>query len=212
MSEATVGKREHRRAARHKLSRNQILDAAEEVFAARGFHDATIKAIAEAAEFSVGSVYSFFESKNDLFVQIYLRRGAEFMEGMTATLAEALLPSEQLQALADYQIGFFRDHPSFGRILLRASTVVLGDVTSQIDQAVAERYELAMRMQADLFTRGQEAGVFRAGNPIVLARLFSGLVSGYQAQDPAVTGERPKAGDAMPVEQFHAVLLGAFLE
>ena len=60
------GPREQRRQRQLDLARDQLLDAAEEVFGRRGFHDASIKEIAELAEFSVGSVYTFFENKDDL--------------------------------------------------------------------------------------------------------------------------------------------------
>ena len=85
---AAPSPRELRRQQHQQLSRAQILDAAEAVFARKGFHDATVKEIAAAAEFSVGGVYSFFEDKDDLFVQIYLRRGSEFMAGMRAVLEQ----------------------------------------------------------------------------------------------------------------------------
>ena len=76
MSDVTASRRQQRRQQHHELSRSQLLDAAEEVFGRRGFHGTTLKEIAELAEFSVGSVYSFFGSKEDLFQQIFLRRGA----------------------------------------------------------------------------------------------------------------------------------------
>src|SRR3954469_16369107 len=68
------------------ISRSQLLDAAEEVFGRKGFHETTLKEIAELAEFSVGSVYSFFENKDDLFQQIFVRRGEEFMPLLRALL------------------------------------------------------------------------------------------------------------------------------
>ncbi|HEX6238473.1 MAG TPA: helix-turn-helix domain-containing protein, partial [Acidimicrobiales bacterium] len=73
------GRREQRRLRHQDVSRAQFLDAAEEVFGRKGFHNTTLKEVAELAEFSVGSVYSFFESKDDLFRQIFVRRGEEFM-------------------------------------------------------------------------------------------------------------------------------------
>src|SRR6478609_7266266 len=74
-----VSRREQRRRQHHELSRAQLLDAAEEVFGRKGFYETTLKEVAELAEFSVGSVYSFFENKDDLFQQIFVRRGEEFM-------------------------------------------------------------------------------------------------------------------------------------
>ena len=197
-----LGKRAARRAQHHELSRTQILDAAEEVFAAKGYHEATIKEIAQLAEFSVGAVYGFFEHKDDLFVQIYVRRGAEFMDGMRALMREKRPPVEQLHALADYQIDFFRNHTNFGRLYLHTSAIVLGDVETKIDELVADRYAEAMKLQADMFRAGQRDGTLRSGDPVVVARLFSAMVSAFQETD--------LAGGPMTAEAFHLFLDGAF--
>lgn len=53
--------------------RNQLLDAATEVFAARGFHGATTRMIAEAAGVAEGTIYNYFDSKADLLVAIMTR-------------------------------------------------------------------------------------------------------------------------------------------
>jgi AcrR family transcriptional regulator len=55
--------REERREQRRALSRDQIMDVAEQVFARNGFHDASLREIAELAEYSVGAVYGFFASR-----------------------------------------------------------------------------------------------------------------------------------------------------
>lgn len=83
--------REQRREHRRALSRNQILDAAEQVFARDGFHDAALREIAELAEFSVGAVYSFFAGKEDIYQAIFLRRAAA-PAARTGRLAGQLLP------------------------------------------------------------------------------------------------------------------------
>src|SRR5215218_3175383 len=103
MSQAT-SRREQRRQQHQELSRNQLLDAAEEVFGAKGFHDTTLKEVAELAEFSVGSVYSFFENKDDLFLQVFLRRGAELLPEMERVAASDEPPLAQLRALVDLEV------------------------------------------------------------------------------------------------------------
>jgi AcrR family transcriptional regulator len=197
-----LSKRETRRALHQEVSRTQILDAAEEVFASKGYHEATIKEIAHLAEFSVGAVYSFFEHKDDLFVQIYLRRGEEFMVGMRALMAHARPPIEQLHELADYQVDFFRSHPKFGRLYLHTSAVVLGDLETKIDALVADRYAEAMELQCDMFRAGQRDGSLRAGDPAVVARLFSAMVAAFQSTD--------LGSGSMTIEEFHSFLDGAF--
>ena len=59
-AEGAESRKAQRRARHHDLSRAQLLDAAEELFGQRGFYETTLKEVAELAEFSVGSVYSFF--------------------------------------------------------------------------------------------------------------------------------------------------------
>lgn len=205
-----LGRREARRALHQEVSRAQILDAAEEIFASKGYYEATIKEIAQLAEFSVGAVYSFFETKDDLFVQIYLRRGDEFMEGMRTVMRQKAAPRQQMHRLADYQINFFREHPNFGRLYLRSSAVALGDIESKINELVSDRYAEAMKLQRDMFRTGQRDGTFRPGDPLVVAHLFSAMVSAFQGIDLDVIGAGEPAHAPMSEEQFHEFLDGAF--
>jgi len=205
-------RREERRLRQQDVSRAQLLDAAEEVFGEKGFHDTTLKEVAELAEFSVGSVYSFFESKDDLFRQIFERRGAEFMPGLRAALGDPKGdPVEQLHALVDFEVGFFRDHPRFGRLYLRYSSAITLSPDRELDMVVEERYEEAMGLQAGLFRRGQRAGTLRKGDPEVLARLFSGLISAYQALDPAVVSDDDAPSERLPLSELHDVVARAFV-
>src|SRR4051812_38577832 len=107
-------RRAQRRRRHQALSQEQLLDAAEEIFGRKGYHETTLKEVAELAEFSVGSVYSFFENKDDLFRQIFVRRGAQFMPGIRALLGAADRPPiEALHQLVDFEVEWFRAHPHF---------------------------------------------------------------------------------------------------
>jgi TetR/AcrR family fatty acid metabolism transcriptional regulator len=67
--ELRPARRERQRAARLE----HILDAAAHLFAEQGFHRTTTKDIAEAADVAEGTIYNFFESKNDLLFAILAR-------------------------------------------------------------------------------------------------------------------------------------------
>jgi AcrR family transcriptional regulator len=68
--------------------RNQILDAAASIFAAKGFHGATTKEIASTAGVAEGTIYNYFESKFDLLIGIMSRLAA--VEQLPGELATAL--------------------------------------------------------------------------------------------------------------------------
>src|SRR3954466_5094503 len=210
-TEPVTTRREERRLRQQDISRQQLLDAAEEVFGRKGFHEATLKEVAELAEFAVGSVYSFFENKDDLFRQIFVRRGEQFIPDLQAILEDnEVSPVAQLHALVDFEIGFFRSRPHFGRLYLRYSSATSLSSDREIDIVMRERYEVAMQLQAALFRRGQRAGVLRKGDPEVLARLFSGLISAYQALDPAVISDEPSPKERLPLRELHDIMDCAF--
>ena len=69
-----------RREKERLAHRAAILDAAERVFAAKGFPGATIAEIAREAEFAVGSIYNFFPGKRELAEAVMLRIATERVE------------------------------------------------------------------------------------------------------------------------------------
>src|SRR6516164_5207930 len=72
--------------------RNQILDAATQVFAEKGFHRATIKDIARVAGIADGTIYTYFSSKTDVLLALLNRlnesteREQHFAEGSVQDL------------------------------------------------------------------------------------------------------------------------------
>jgi TetR/AcrR family transcriptional regulator len=190
-----AGPRQLRREHRRALGRDQILDAAEAVFADYGFHHASLRQIAERAEYSVGGVYSFFATKDELYRECFHRRGAAFMVGMRTALASDASPRQQLHDLADWQVGFFHAHPQFARLVIRGGAIAPPLSEPEQDAEILENFRTSIALQIDLIERGQRARQIRAGSPAVLARLFSGLISAYQtaeleaADEPAAAPE-----------------------
>ena len=205
-----ASRRQERRLLHQDLSRAQLLDAAEEIFGQKGFHATTLKEIAELAEFSVGSVYSFFENKDDLYLSVFLRRGAEFMPGMREVVAVGGGPLDQLHALVDFEVGFFRAHRHFGRLYLRSFSTSRPAPELPDSPLLADNLETAMEIQADVFIRGQAIRQIRPGDPKVLARLFSGLVAAYQSLDPAVMSDGPEPSELLPLSDLHDMIDRAF--
>jgi len=209
-NDPAASRRQQRRLLHQDLSRSQLLDAAEELFGRKGFHDATLKEIAELAEFSVGSVYSFFDNKDDLYLSVFLRRGAEFMPGMREVVASGETPLEQLHALVDFEVGFFRLHRHFGRLYLRSFSTSRPAPEMPESPLLADNLETAMEIQADVFRRGQRAKELRDGDTQVLARLFSGLVAAYQSLDPAVMSDDANPVERLPLADLHEMIDRAF--
>lgn len=56
---------------RAERTRRDVLDAAREIFTARGFADASMEEIAERAGVTRGPLYHYFDDKQDLFQAVY---------------------------------------------------------------------------------------------------------------------------------------------
>jgi len=70
-------------------ARQELLSAAADVFSARGFHDASIDAVAERAGYSKGTVYWHFAGKDDLFLALVEERVDRPMREMIELLRSA---------------------------------------------------------------------------------------------------------------------------
>jgi AcrR family transcriptional regulator len=66
MNETTISRKERER----QIRRSEIVVAAREVFSARGYSEATLDEIAMRAEFGKGTLYSYFQGKDDLYAAV----------------------------------------------------------------------------------------------------------------------------------------------
>ncbi len=140
---------------------------------------------------------------------MFLRRGEQFLPRMEAVVASGASPRDQLHSLVDEQVGFFREHPHFGRLYLHAAGTVHPGPEVPESEALADNFARAMEIQADIFRRGQRRKELRSGDPVVLARLLSGLIFGFQSLDPAVVADGD-ASERLPLTALHEIVDGAF--
>jgi len=100
-----------------EFRKNELLSAARTIFAKRGFHDATIEEIADAAKVAKGTVYLYYKSKKELYLEA-LRFGIELLN--QELKAKATAPGtfqQRLRSLATSKIAFFDENRDFFRIL-----------------------------------------------------------------------------------------------
>ena len=93
--------RKQRDRLRHK---QEILNAALKLFAEKGFHEVSMHEIATEAEFAIGTLYNFFDSKEALFEEL-ADRSAEMIVGELEAVLEA--PGDEVERLR----AFFRRQP-----------------------------------------------------------------------------------------------------
>jgi AcrR family transcriptional regulator len=126
----------------------ELLDAADRVFAAVGYEAATTNAIAREAGASVGSLYQFFPDKEALLLALASRYRAALHEihdrvftAETARLPPAALYDRVVETLA----AFYRAHAGFRPLLFGSSTVpALAAAAATLHQECVDRVEAMM--------------------------------------------------------------------
>jgi AcrR family transcriptional regulator len=79
---------------RRQHTRELLLDAAEEVFAAKGFDGAALDEIADVAGYTRGAIYKHFTNKEDLFLAVNTRFNERFLRGFLDLIDPATPPDD----------------------------------------------------------------------------------------------------------------------
>ena len=85
--------------------RDLILRAATKVFAQNGFFQSQVADVAKAAGVAAGTVYLYFEGKDDLLVSIFERSMREVIAEGRAAVAGVADPAERLRCIAHLHLG-----------------------------------------------------------------------------------------------------------
>lgn len=204
--------REERRRQQELLSQNHLLDAAEVVFAEKGYAGATVKEIAERSEFSVGAVYQFFESKEALLRGVMRRRNVEVRQQMEEVLARSDDPYEQLHALVDFVTEWYDAHEPYYRLFQQAIGAAWMNLKVGFDDTNWSQYEDILALEAGVFASGIERGRFRPLDPAGMAVIFAGMMQAYLAHRIVGVGaDKRPAAEVLPLKEVHQLVDRAFL-
>lgn len=109
-----------RRRIRSDERRDLILEAAAQVFADRGYREATMAGIGAAAGVTAGLLYEHFPSKSDLLVEVLERQDSALFAAIGGAVADAPAAAEaRLRAGIEAFFSFVEDHPVAWRLLFR---------------------------------------------------------------------------------------------
>lgn len=108
---------------RGEATRRKLLEAAEDVFASLGYHDASIVKITERAGIGLGTFYLYFDSKQQIFEELVIDLNRRVRHSMTKAMAGT---DNRIDAERAGFEGFFRftaAHPALYRVVREAEFV-----------------------------------------------------------------------------------------
>lgn len=95
------------------LTRRRLIDAAESVFARRGFHGASVEEIAREAGATTGALYSNFAGKEDLFLALFEEGIAADVRAYSEAFSDGAPSEEQGRGPADHWMRILRERPNY---------------------------------------------------------------------------------------------------
>jgi AcrR family transcriptional regulator len=98
--------------------RREILAAARECFEAHGYAETTVDAVAERAGLAKGTLYNYFDSKHDLFAELFAEACAPDEARLNQGLAEPGTAAEKLGRVLDHWFERIAHYQRLGRLAL----------------------------------------------------------------------------------------------
>lgn len=164
-----------RRERERRQRRADILRAAESVFAAHGFHAASVEQIATTADYATGTVYLYFRDKEGLYLELFeekIRELARLIRERTSGLDD---PVEAIRQTVAARMEYFERNRSFFRIYAREGTNGF-EPRQERWSGVRRLYADYLRRLAGLIRAGQRKGILTDGDPHQLAVALSGMM------------------------------------
>lgn len=160
----------------------QLLDVAARLFHERGAGDVGMRAIAEAAGVTTGSLYHHFASKNEILYRICLSMTQEFVDSHLPVLEQPGSPAERLRSLVRAHIVFFWDRHHWLSVAFRELRSLDPDQHAEVTSH-RRRYQHAIRhVIADGVDRGELVAVDSGMSAVALLDMVNGINDWF---DPA---------------------------
>lgn len=136
---------------RGRERRRQILDTAAGLFAERGYHPTSVADIVDSLGVGKGVFYWYFESKEDLFLEILASSSQDLRRRQQAAIGDEPDPLRRIELGIRASLGWFREHrrlinlqqfaateERFAAVLRQNDAVAIDDITRHLKEAMAE--------------------------------------------------------------------------
>ncbi len=142
--------------------RSEIIEAALEIFAEKGYHAAKIEDIAARLKIGHGTFYRYFKNKLDIFnhvVEDIIARATEFVSDIDPREPDTLEEyREQLELIGDRLFSLFKSYPQISRVLFYEA---FGIDDAYMQKRIREIFDLFGDFTAMYLENGVRKGYLR---------------------------------------------------
>ena len=163
------------------MHKREILIAAEKCFANKGFHSTVMSEIAKEAEFSVGTLYQFFPSKEGLYFAILQEKASALDESIRSGVSKETSPVKKIDSIVETCARYFQENDLFFKIYLFEIKGYSWNIKAGLESQVMEKYKKYLTFLEKIFAQGIKKKLFEAIEPRFLAFAFQELLNVFIA-------------------------------
>lgn len=160
---------------RKEQYRSEILLSAEQVFARQGFHNTTMDEVAEECGWSKGTLYLYFNSKEDLFFSVINAKVDQFATTLTLALEAANDLEQVIRALVKAQLNFFIENNDFFQLVIAEQGKVMHSSSTGMRESMVEKQQRHIELTS--LALGKYLAPDSPVRPDTLARSILGAIN-----------------------------------
>lgn len=160
--------------------RQEMFAAALDLFSEKGYHNVSMHEIAAKAEFAIGTLYKFFNNKEDLYKALILEQSDRFHEALTKAIEE---PDDEIERLRNYVKAkgeVFLANVATIRLYFAETRGASFNIMAGLDSEIRDRYGQFLKKIASIFESGMKRKRFKKiAEPYYLAVALDSLTNAF---------------------------------
>lgn len=153
--------RAERKEREFNARRAEILEQAEKIFSLKGYHNVTMAEIASASGFSTGSLYQFFEGKENLYSSMISEKFDLMFSEIRNATQSADNVIDKIEMLVDAQLQFMEKNADFCRLFVKGESAALSEAMTSLREKLIEDFLKHIHFIANLLKEGMDKGLIR---------------------------------------------------
>lgn len=167
-----------RREREQMMRREMILEAAKQLFEEKGYGPTTVDEIAAQAELGKGTIYSYFKSKEEIYIALLEKVLIGLKVRVDAALQKSESAVENLHALYDVFISYHNENKGFADTLLVQTDDQLFARLGHLADGLKAKFTEWVEFVAGVLQKGIVQGEFIAMDVKKVAKIIIGIIFG----------------------------------
>ncbi len=154
--------------------KQEILAAAEKLFAKRGFFKTSMADISEVSEFPLATIYKFFQGKEDIYYTLINEKADLFMIMQKEAIEKIRTVKSKMKVLAERHLRFFEENRDFFKIYISERNGLAVTIREDLGGYIHKKHEEYIQFVTAILREGIKKGEVREMDPLKMALLMVG--------------------------------------